>query len=252
VWSNVLAHPRVRDLDPAAVDRWHVRATPVRRTLGLLRQASRRQTSQDETPFETSAEPHLARYLDAAQRLYGAVAEVTGSRVIVDTSKRSGDAAALLLMEEVDARFVHLVRDPRAVAYSWAKRDARGHGSAATSRDWVAFNLLDEAVRRRAGRGRSLRLRYEDLVADPESTLRTVAGLLGERPDRLPVSRSKVAALGANHGVMGNPSRFLTGEVELREDVEWRAAQSPNDRRIVTALALPLMLRYGYRTSSLP
>ena len=247
VWSAVLAHPLVADLDPAEVDRWHMRATPVRRTLGLLRQASRPGKSQNETHVESSRELDLARYLDAAQRLYRAVGEVTGSRVIVDTSKRSGDAAALLLMAEVDARFVHLVRDPRAVAYSWAKRAAPGHGPVATARDWMAFNLLDEAVRRRAGFGRSIRLRYEDFVANPRSSVRAVWALVDESPGQLPLTGDRVAVLGVNHGVMGNPSRFTTGEVELREDSEWKRAQSPRERRIITTLTLPLMLRYGYR-----
>src|SRR5881396_2114452 len=36
VWSKVLAHPLVKSLDRAEIDRWH-RAVRVRRALGLLR-----------------------------------------------------------------------------------------------------------------------------------------------------------------------------------------------------------------------
>jgi hypothetical protein len=165
---------------------------------------------------------------------------------VVDTSKRAGDAAALLLMPEVEPSFIHLVRDPRAVAHSWARRSAPGHGPVATSRAWTAFNLLDEAVRRKAGPGRSMRLRYEDLVAAPAESLRAVAALVGEDPDRLPLASERMAVLGINHGVMGNPSRSRRGEVEVREDDEWKAAQAPADRAVVTALTLPLLARYGY------
>src|SRR5436190_19873838 len=56
VWSRVLAHPSMADLDPAAIDRWHVRATPVRRTLGLLRLRAGRSTGRTD----------LDRYLQAA------------------------------------------------------------------------------------------------------------------------------------------------------------------------------------------
>jgi hypothetical protein len=237
VWSKVLAVPSMTNLDPALVDRWHVRATPVRRTLGLLR--AHRSRSLGSTD--------LQRYIDAAGRLYRAVAEVTGARVIVDTSKRSGDGAALLLMPGVQASFVHLVRDPRAVAYSWARRREAGHGPMVTSRDWMAFNLLDEAIRRRADRERSMRLRYEDLMADPAGSLGSVAGLADEKPETLPLRGDHVALLGVNHGVMGNPSRFVTGEVELREDEAWKTAQTVASRQLVTALTLPLLARYGYR-----
>ena len=233
VWSKVLAHPSVASLDPAQVDRWH-RAVRVRRTPRLLR-------------FRRGARwGDLDRYLDAGRRLYGAVAEVTGARVIVDTSKRAGDAAALLLMTEVEPFFVHLVRDPRAVAQSWARRPEGGIGPVATARDWTAFNLLDEALRARAGRDRSMRLRYEDLVAGPAWSLRSVARLAGEEPATLPLRADHVALLGVNHGVMGNPSRFVTGEVPLRQDDEWKRALSGTGRWTVTALTLPLLPRYGY------
>jgi hypothetical protein len=250
VWSRVLAHPLLEGLNPVEVDRWHVEATPVRRTVSLLRRRPDRGgtqgPTQNESHLESSPAPHLAAYLDAAQRLYRATAQVTGARVVVDTSKRAGDAAALLLMPSVAPFFVHLVRDPRGVAYSWARRKEPGHGSAATARDWIAFNLLDEAIRRRAGRGRSVRLRYEDLANDPVDALRTTTRLVGEQVREFPVEMGRQARLRVNHGVMGNPSRFVTGEVELREDREWKAAQSRRERRVVTMLTLPLLLRYGY------
>jgi hypothetical protein len=236
VWSKVLAHRSVAVFDPVDVDIWHQQATPVRRTLGLLRTGLGR----------VRGDAALSAYLLAAERLYCAVAEVTGARVIVDTSKRSGDAAALLLMPDVEPFFVHLVRDPRAVAYSWARRQEAGHGPVATSRDWMAFNVLDEAIRRRAGRGRSIRLRCEDLVAEPTASLRSVARLVDEKPEKLPLRGDHQAVLGVNHGVMGNPSRYVIGEVELRQDDDWRAAQSSGDRRVITALTLPLLARYRY------
>jgi Sulfotransferase family len=250
VWSKVVAHPAVSGLDPVQVDRWHLRSTPVRRTLSLLRRRPDRGPTQgpaqDESHFESSLDRDLAGYLNAAERLYRAVAEVMEARVIVDTSKRAGDAAALLLMPGVDPFFVHLIRDPRGVAYSWARRKEPGHGPAATARDWMAFNLLDEAIRRRAGKGRSVRIRYEDLVNDPADALRSATRLMGEHVDEFPVRSGREALLRVNHGVMGNPSRFVTGEVQLREDKEWKGALSRGRRAAVTALTAPLLARYGY------
>jgi hypothetical protein len=237
VWSKVLAHPSMRGLYPAYVPGCQLGSTPVRRTIGLLR----------FPPGEPTGRTDLDRYVQAVARLYRAAADVSGARVIVDTSKRSGDAAALLLMPEIEASFLHLVRDPRAVAYSWARRREAGHGAVVTSRDWMLFNLLDGAIRRRAGEERSMRLRYEDLMAGPSASLRSVAGLADEKPEALPLRGDHEAVLGVNHGVMGNPSRFVTGTVELREDETWKTAQAPTSRQIVTALTLPLLARYGYR-----
>ena len=58
--------------------------------------------------------------------------------------------------------------------------------------------------------------------------------------------------LGTSHGLSGNPSRFRDGEVTLRADETWRASMSRRDRLVVTAIALPLMLRYGLAAAGSP
>src|SRR6185503_18486197 len=64
-----------------------------------------------------------ARY----DRLYAAVAEVAGAEVIVDASKWPGQALALQRGADTEICLLHLVRDPRGVAYSWAKQVQRPH-----------------------------------------------------------------------------------------------------------------------------
>jgi hypothetical protein len=56
----------------------------------------------------------------------------------------------------------------------------------------------------------------------------------------------RVLDLRAIHSVSGNPDRLATGPVELRPDAEWETAMRPADRRLMTALSWPLLLRYGY------
>jgi len=58
--------------------------------------------------------------------------------------------------------------------------------------------------------------------------------------------------LGTSHGLSGNPSRFRDGEITLRADETWRERMSRRDRLIVTAIALPLMLRYGIPAAGSP
>jgi hypothetical protein len=184
--------------------------------------------------------------------LYGAIVEATGARLIVDTSKRAGNAAALRLTPGIDTRFVHLVRDPRAVAYSWRKRGERGHGPLATARDWSAFNLLFEAIRARHGTARSIRIRYEDLVRDPREAVGRLARLAGSPAAALPLVDERTVHLGPNHTVLGNPVRYRTGDVPLEEDRAWERRLPSSERRAVAALAGPLLLRYGYPLSVRP
>jgi hypothetical protein len=44
----------------------------------------------------------------------------------------------------------------------------------------------------------------------------------------------------------GNPQRFETGPTELRSDVEWKRTMPAAPRAAVTAMTLPLLIRYGY------
>jgi hypothetical protein len=236
LWSEVTSRALGRGLAPEQVAGWHREASRVRHTFRLLRM-------ERASP---SGWPPLEAYLPVAARLYSALSAATGGRVVVDSSKRAGDAALLLLVPRVEASFVHLVRDPRAVAYSWRKRDAPGHGAVTTARDWSAFNLLDEAVRRKAGPHRSLRVRYEDFVARPRTTVEAVLGMLGEPVRALPFADEHTVVLGSNHTVLGNPVRFEAGRVELRDDETWRTQLPGADRLAVTALTLPLLVRYGY------
>jgi hypothetical protein len=77
-----------------------------------------------------------------------------------------------------EARFVHLIRDGRAWARSilglWIGPDT----IEGCAREWVA--VIDKARRQAAQlpAGRYLELRYEDLVREPDASLRRVADLL--------------------------------------------------------------------------
>ncbi|MBO2445654.1 sulfotransferase [Actinomadura barringtoniae] len=177
---------------------------------------------------------------------YHAIARVTGARVIVDSSKFASDAALLSALPGIEGRYVHLVRDPRAVAWSWLRpKDYTGQRSTVNSTaNWTVFNLAAEAVGR-AHRTDSLRLRYESLVRDPRAALDDVLSLVGhEGPN--PVAADGTVELGGNHTVTGNPNRFGRGRTPIEEDRRWHAALPRRQRSAATLLALPLLHRYGY------
>jgi sulfotransferase family protein len=198
---------------------------------------------------------HLAEYLAILDRLYRAVQTATGSRVIVDTSKFPSYGFALGMVPSIDLHVVHLVRDPRAVAYSWLRRRLHPdpespeymplRSPAASSLRWIARNLATEAFWRSSPK-RYLILRYEDFVAEMQATIARVLELVREEPISLPHVAEHEVKLGTNHNIWGNPSRLQTGTVEIRPDREWVSRVKPGDRRLVTSLTFPLLIRYGY------
>jgi hypothetical protein len=196
----------------------------------------------------------VAEELEAGERLYRAIQAVTGARVLVDSSKSPAWGLMLALIPSVRLHVIHLVRDPRAVAYSWTRRrpqadnpgrevGRRRPGSSAVT--WALSNAWAELCWRRATGGR-LRLRYEDFAAHPRPALAAAVSLTQARPSRLPFVDEHTVELPPDHAAAGNMARMATGRVLIRPDEEWRFALPAGPRRLVAALTYPLMRRYGY------
>ena len=199
--------------------------------------------------------PDGDEYRAALARLYQAVHQHTGCRVIVDSSKSPAYAELLATLPGAEVFVVHLVRDPRASAYSWLRQkrlpdfgDDRlmlRQPPLVSARRWILWQTSTELLwRRRADR--YLRLRYEDVIGDPQSALLRIAALAGESPPQLPFTSDRIVRLEATHSVSGNPNRFGTGEVELVSDDQWMGAMRRIDWGLVTAATWPWLLRYGY------
>jgi hypothetical protein len=201
-------------------------------------------------------------YAEYYARVYQAAAEITGARVVVDSSKHASLAFCLRHSPSVDLRVVHVVRDSRGVAYSWTKRVGRPESADPAAEMtryapglsallWDAHNLAFGLLSRCGVPVR--RVRYEDLLANPRGVIWSLAGyagldgstvdlsFLGHRPDG-----SESANLGRCHSAAGNPMRFTVGRVPLRHDDDWRRALAPGRRRLVAALTAPLLGAYGY------
>jgi hypothetical protein len=196
----------------------------------------------------------LEKLLINYRRLYEAIGSVTGSRVIVDSSKEPAHGYAMSLVPDLDFYVLHLIRDPRAAAYSWLKKkpqpdtDTKEHmvrfSPTKSSALWNSWNASAEALWRRT-RDKYLRLRYEDFVADPRKSLERILEFVGLTAE-LPLAGEREVMLGISHTVSGNPNRFETGAVELRPDHEWISNMRPRHRALVTALTFPLLKHYGY------
>ncbi|MFI5285587.1 MAG: sulfotransferase [Candidatus Dormibacteria bacterium] len=250
VWSRVLA--TAGQLDDAervdAIVSMLQRTGRIRNLPGVL--------AGSVVPRLDPAESHaLAPARDALGDLYAAIAGVTGCRVIVDSSKLPAYANVLAATPGIDLRVVHLIRDPRGAAYSWSSRKTladgatRSHmeqiGPAKSAVLWDVWNFAG-GVLFKGSPDRYLRLRYEDFVSDPPGSIRTILGMVGMEDAELPFINGHEARTTPNHSVAGNPDRLRHGVITLRSDDRWRHAMKPRNRRLVSTLASPLLLRYGY------
>jgi hypothetical protein len=195
-------------------------------------------------------------YADVVARLYRAISEVGGGAAVVDTGKSVAFAAAVGRRPDLELSVVHLVRDPRAVAYSWTRRREMPEkagaaaymatfGPARSSLVWLGNTAAADAL---ALVGLPVTVvSYESLVgpARREAIRRLAAAVPGDGAGLAALEHEEIA-VAVQHTVAGNPARFRTGAVRLRPDTEWRRAMDARDRRIVTAVAGAWMWRYGY------
>lgn len=225
----------------------------------------RRVTRTRYIPYLTLRQPaayraEYQRFAAALLPLYRAIRRVSGGRWLIDSSKEPSYAFVLAALPGVRLSMVHLVRDSRAVAFSWMKRKEipdvhwkraymHRYSAAQSAAWWATFNGLCHAFRWTAAR--YVRVAYEDFARHPGEALTGILAAIGE-PPALPFLRGARATLRPNHTASGNPSRFLVGEVEVRPDEEWRTRMAARDRRLVTAATLPLLAAYGYRIGTAP
>lgn len=196
----------------------------------------------------------LRRYGSSATALYSAISAVSDGAIVVDSTKIPVYAHLLRALPQIDLRVIHLVRDPRATVYSWQREKLdpdSGVPRLMIQRSvlhsallWNLWNALTEWLWR--ADERYLRIRYEDFVAQPTTTVRRILDFAGAGSGVLPIEDDRVW-LTAGHSVSGNPNRFDTGPTRIRLDDEWSRGLGSWRYWTVTLLTWPLLVRYRYR-----
>ena len=194
---------------------------------------------------------------------------MSGKPLVVDSSTVPVQAFALGMTHGIDLYVVHLVRDGRGVIAShigsfredrragvrWDHKDGPMWKTAARRRvlylvsvvRWIVRNLATEWVCTQLGSKRTLRLRYEDFVADPKGALERIGSLLELDLTDVADAASSGKPMQAGHNVGGNRTK-KSETITLRPDAkEWRTALSPTEQRLSWALMGWLMRRYGYK-----
>lgn len=186
-------------------------------------------------------------------RLYEAIAAEFGARVIVDSSKSPLYGYIVSGLPGVRVESIHLVRDPRATADAWRrpKRESIGDsvlpqfGLAYSSLQWLVNNLLTRLWGRLLD-GRYAWTRYEDLMTSPRAAMDDLGRQLGRDLSAIDIQPDGTVALAISHSIAGNPNRFDTGRVPLRQHVGWQERIRPSEHLLITGLTLPCLRLFGY------
>ncbi len=200
--------------------------------------------------------PSFETYARWTGELLRTIAEAASADLIADSSKAPPRALALLSAGGFDLTLVHVLRDPRAVAWSSLKVDRWTIGkwwlrprpavAFRAAMDWILVNLSAEFLAATHREAPYVRMRYEDLMDDPSEALRRLGAALGIDFAALGDRAANGEVFGYGHVMSGNQAR-LRGPRSLRKDTDWHTGAPSWCRYLCWALAGWLARRYGYR-----
>jgi hypothetical protein len=200
--------------------------------------------------------PQRRRYLGLMEQMYAAVSETSGADVIVDSSKAPGEAVLLRNSEKVTSFAVQVVRDARAVAYSWERVNRRNQQAPTTGSlvrncvGWLVANTASEMVLAAYPDDRKAVVRYEDFVMSSSGTLSALAKMVGKDPGSLGFVDHPEQSRSSRHMVGGNALRFQRGGITAHPDLAWHTELTLGRAFVATATTLPGLVRYGYALRS--
>lgn len=143
------------------------------------------------------------------------------------------------------ARVIQLVRDPRAVYLSNKRSDAFRMAPDFAAQQWVkSIRYILRHVVKFGVRDQLLVVRYEDLVARPDATLRTLCGFIGVGFDEA-LSRPTVYG-NPWQGNSYEPGAAATYEIDPAKADTWRAEITPAEASAIVGAARFEMSLLGY------
>lgn len=178
------------------------------------------------------------------------IAEQAGVEAVVDSSKTGIRLKYLLKNNDLDIKVIWLVRDGRGVSLAYKKpseyADAkdpklRGGGAGKTqeqgrelslgAHEWIRCNREAEAVLATMAKDKWIKVYYEDLCNNTETTLDKIFEFIGVDP-----AKKRLDFKAVEHHVVGNGMRLDSSDV-IKLDDRWKTELSQAELDVFNQVA---------------
>jgi hypothetical protein len=174
--------------------------------------------------------------------LHEVVREVSGARVVVDSTKAFRLSVNHYRLDPGRTRVIVLSRDGRGVMASYMRSGRKREAALAHWRKYYLRAL--PWLERHVAPEHRLHVQYEQLVGEPKQTLDALHAFLG-----LDAARAEDAAPRGEHVLNGNPMRHLSLS-ELRPDERWREELDAADCAYFETHGRDVSRRLGYEATA--
>ncbi len=170
---------------------------------------------------------NIRSLIDIILRQYANSQSKTNVSVWIDHTPPNILNSLLLGEYYPNAKFIHLIRDPRGVAAS-ALRLAWGPNTPREFSTWWAFHIAHGFAMEQHFQERCLRVRYEDILSNPESSIQRICDFceIAFHPNMLSSQQFVIPSYSAEqHRLVGMPpalNRALAWKSELHPLTAWK------------------------------
>lgn len=141
-----------------------------------------------------------------------------------------------------DARFIHIVRDGRAVFDSWRKMTPSMKYVSVTAIDWCYKLYKIEKSLKNIPIEKKTTVRYEDLLESPEETVKTICSVIGEKyePTMMNFYKNSNYFIGKHH------SELIFKPLDRSNCYKWKNNLSTKEITSFTLIAWYFLKKYKY------
>lgn len=241
----IAEHPQVASVDPELT--WFSRYLPP--ALGNFEREKQHIDKgdwQQGLPILFTAEEFVQGLRELTGTVYERVLRTRPAAThIVDKHPNYANHMATIARMLPQARFIHIIRDGREVAASMVSAAKREHFGAEEMRgaaeDWNRFTLNARKTGKEFGAQHYMEVRYETLLKDDGTVLRSVFAFMG-----LSVDATEASAIVARNAFSKKAVSAADPARKADPNLTWRQRLDLRERHRFDRVAGPLLIELGY------
>jgi hypothetical protein len=194
---------------------------------------------------DNSLKPLLEKFLEHNEKLYEIVSNLSGKKIIVDSSRNTGRLLALSLLNEFELYPINIIRDPRGVINSLINKDISNyneirHSSILNLLHWNAKNYFSMNIMEGLNTTSSINILYKNFTVQPATVIEELKKMFNCTLNYEVDSGKFSINLGAGHIFSGNRERHKSGKIIITEDIEWKEELSWLHKVLTLIISVPL------------
>ena len=194
---------------------------------------------------ESFLKPALYKYTEHNEKLYKIISNLSGKKIIVDSSRNTGRLLALSLINNLELFPINIIRDPRGVLNSLINKDISNykeirHSSILNLLQWNIKNYFSVDIMKKLNTSGGMYVLYKNFSSCSSELVEKLKTIFNcELNYNLDNGKFSII-VETGHLFSGNRKRHTSGKITIKEDIEWKEELSLLHKALTFIISLPL------------